>query len=152
MDHTHTGLESKIHERRLKIADLRRRGYTHKTDVARELHISRITVARDWAAIDEWWRQIAAQDVGVAKGRDAEILDKLIGAIIIKALDPEAKSQNFYIDRVIALIDRKAKLLGMDAPTKVNIVDDIRRRAIEEGLDPEAAIIEATRIIGGVVL
>jgi hypothetical protein len=31
-------------------------------------------------------------------------------------------------------------------------VDDIRRRALEEGLDPEAAIIEATRIIGGVVL
>lgn len=44
-------------------------------------------------------------------------------------------------------IERRCKLLGLDAPEKVDITLKIRERAIAEGLDPDRAVAAAERIL-----
>ena len=50
-------------------------------------------------------------------------------------------------------IDRRCKLLGLDAPSKIDIEVRLRKIAEENGLDPDAAVKEAMQILasGGLV-
>ena len=45
-------------------------------------------------------------------------LDQVLEVALAKALDPNDKAAMFAIDRVLTIMDRRAKLLGLDAPTK----------------------------------
>jgi hypothetical protein len=47
----------------------------------------------------------------------------------------------------LRIMEREARLLGLDAPQRVDITARIRQMAIEEGLDPDEAVEEARRII-----
>lgn len=44
------------------------------------------------------------------------------------------------INTMIRLMEREAKLLGLDAPTKVDITARVRQAAEEEGISPEEAV------------
>lgn len=44
------------------------------------------------------------------------------------------------IQTAIRLLEREAKLMGLDAPTKVDISAKVRAMAVEEGFDPDDAI------------
>lgn len=44
-------------------------------------------------------------------------------------------------------IDRRIKLLGIDAPVKVDITERVRAFALAQGFDPEEAVTEAQRIV-----
>lgn len=62
------------------------------------------------------------------------------------------KVQAGDVPAILALLkieEREAKLLGLDAPAKIDIEHRIRQIAEEAGLDPEEAVQEAQRIIGG---
>jgi hypothetical protein len=48
---------------------------------------------------------------------------------------------------VLKILERQSKLLGLDAPIKINVEDRIRQVALAEGLDPEEALEEARAII-----
>ena len=53
-------------------------------------------------------------------------------------------------DRVLRIMERRAKLLGLDAPIKVNVERTIRELARERGLteeETERALAEAAEII-----
>lgn len=55
------------------------------------------------------------------------------------------------IDRVLRIMERRAKYLGLDAPVKVDmvhtVIDEARRLAQAEGLDEDAVVAEARRIL-----
>jgi hypothetical protein len=47
----------------------------------------------------------------------------------------------------LKILERQSKLLGLDAPARIDITARIRQMAIEEGLDPDEAVEEARRIV-----
>lgn len=60
-------------------------------------------------------------------------LNRLLGAHMSKAVDPKDPEQLAYSARVLAIIDRQAKLYGVDAPTQIQITatDDHIREYVE---------------------
>lgn len=48
-------------------------------------------------------------------------MDRLTRAIWTKAIDPDHPEQMIAIQRVMMILDREAKLLGVDAPTEVDV-------------------------------
>ena len=53
----------------------------------------------------------------------------------------------FAIDRVLMIMDRRAKLLGLDAPQKVDHEHRIQMLAEANGFDPDEAVEEARRVL-----
>ena len=53
------------------------------------------------------------------------------------------------LDRILRVMERRARLLGLDVPERIDITARIRERAIEEGLDPDLALAAAERILSG---
>lgn len=51
------------------------------------------------------------------------------------------------IDRALAIQERRAKYLGLDAPARIDVETRIRVMAEQMGLDPDAAVKEAQRIL-----
>jgi hypothetical protein len=70
-------------------------------------------------------------------------LDRLLFAVWQKALSGDLEC----IDRALKIEARRAKLLGLDAPEKVDIEWRIRLMARSLGLDEDAAVAEAEREI-----
>lgn len=60
-------------------------------------------------------------------------LNRLLGSHMSKAVDPKNPEQLAYSARVLAIIDRQAKLYGVDAPTQIQITasDDHIREYVE---------------------
>jgi len=48
---------------------------------------------------------------------------------------------------VLKIMERQSKLLGLDAPVRIDIEHRIREMAVAEGLDPDEAVEEARAII-----
>lgn len=72
-----------------------------------------------------------------------ERLDRILFAIWKRALDGDL----LCIDRVLRIEERRAKLLGLDAPDKIDIEWRIRLMARSLGFDEDAAVEEAQRVI-----
>ncbi len=105
----------------------------------------------DVAALRAEWRAEAGQD------RDEWIaceLGKLeaIEAECWRILYNDAKGQLFAIDRILSVMARRAALLGLDAPTRVNLEATVRgeaeRIARERDLPLDEVLAEVARIIG----
>jgi hypothetical protein len=73
--------------------------------------------------------------------------DRVLFALWKRALDINDPQQLECIDRVLKIEVRRAKLLGLDAPDKIDIEWRIRLMAKSLGLDEEAAVEEAQRVI-----
>jgi hypothetical protein len=79
-----------------------------------------------------------------------ERLDRILFAVWKRALDINDPQQLDCIDRVLKIEQRRAKLLGLDAPDKVDIEWRIRLMARSLGFDESeenAAVQEAERYI-----
>lgn len=74
---------------------------------------------------------------------EVERLDALLGALWDLALGGNLQA----IDRVLAVMQRRAAYLGLDAPQKIDVEHRIRAAAEAEGLDPDEAVAEARRIL-----
>jgi len=79
-------------------------------------------------------------------------LDRLDALLL--GLWPEASRGRWLaVDRVLAIMDRRAKYLGLDAPVKrddrvtMDFATAARRIAEAEGLDPATFVIEAEAIL-----
>ena len=48
---------------------------------------------------------------------------------------------------VLSIMDRRAKLLGLDAPQRIDLTGWIREMAIAEGLDPDQTVRDAESIV-----
>ncbi len=106
-----------IVERRARVAALRLSGLRDQSRIAAHLGVSPPTIHRDCKALDAQWRAEAVADVATEKGLDLDRLECLIAAVW-----PEATRGNLpAVDRVTRLLERKARLLGLDAPARMAV-------------------------------
>lgn len=126
-----------------RVATLRLAGEQNQARIAEHLGVSPGTISRDFAALDQRFQAQAAQDIATAKGLDLERIETLIRGLWGEA----ANGRWLAVDRVVALLARKAAMLGYDAPAKVDLARYVREQALALGLDPDLAVAEAERII-----
>src|SRR3990172_1159922 len=103
-----------------------------------------------------------SQRFGVSPGRVGDLIRQYANEIRIKGLRTVAEYRQVQLERIqtayasiwpnilrgrvdaintmIRLMEREAKLLGLDAPTKVDITARIVALAQAEGIDPDEAI------------
>lgn len=84
-------------------------------DIAEHLGVGKSTVNRDVKALKEQWYQQAQEDIEQFMGLHARRLDRLLYALMEKALNGDVKA----VDRVLAIMDRQAALHGV--PTHFNL-------------------------------
>ncbi len=133
----------KITERRRAVAALRLKGVRKQAEVAVLLGVSVGTINADFKALDADFQERAAADIRVEKGIDLARIEAMIASLWDRALDPACKSQTWLIDRVLSLLQHKAKLLGLEAPAKIDVEHRVRALAAELGLDEDEAVAVA---------
>lgn len=136
-------VERRILERRRKVSQLRLAGVRDQRTIAAKLEVSLGTINSDFKALDDVYRERSAEDIATAKGQDLERIDELIAALWTEA----KRGKWLAIDRIIALMERRARLLGLDAPHRIDIEMRVRQLAADLGLDPDEAVVEAQRVI-----
>ena len=120
---------AEIEAREVKALDMRLAGAPYR-QIGKALGVSHVQAQQD---VKRMLREYATEPV--AKVRDAEVarLDKLVMAHWDKAVEGNVESTRM----VLTIMDRRAKLLGLDAPQKLDITGWLREMALSEGLDPE---------------
>ena len=100
-----------IAARRTQVASLRLAHLT-ETEIAAKLGVAQSTVSRDLTAIRaEWYdRRMTAYDDWVAE--ELAKLDRLERSLLPLAVS----GQTSAVDRVLGVMDRRARLLGLDKP------------------------------------
>jgi hypothetical protein len=127
---------------RERIAELRLKSWTQQM-IAREMGLSRATVVRELRVLTDEWKRAAAADIAAAKARDLQALEtlereawaewersKLDYARHVQQQGGEGGGYNRtetggrlgdpkYLQIAINAHERRARLLGLDAPAKV---------------------------------
>jgi hypothetical protein len=101
------------------------------------LGVSKSTISNDWQIVNSWWREQAALDV------DEEIWTELVRLdALLEALWPKAESGDLQaVDRMLGVIDRRIRILGLEAPKRVNVdTQGVVRQYV--GIDPANFDIE----------
>ena len=143
--------QREIIERRRRVAELRLSGVRKQVDVAARLGYSLGTINGDFRAIDKQWQEETMADIDAEKRMDLARIESLIAALWPKAI----KADTYSIDRIVTLMQHKAKLLGTEAPVKredkhsIEITMLARQLAESDGLDANDILAEATAILAG---
>lgn len=154
MVHTMTHPNRRKHEvemeaRRRKVAAILLSGVSDQRTIADQLGVDRSTISRDIKAIEKQWQESAVQDIAAAKGKDLQRTERLIQALWQDAI----KGKWLATDRVISLMQHRAKLLGLEAPQKredthrIEILSIVEGIAESTGLDTAEILAEAERIV-----
>ena len=158
----------------LEISRRNIRGET-QTEIAAALGITQQQVSIDFKVVERRWREATTLDRDEFKARELAKIDELERTYWLEweaskrekqitntkkvqlssvddrteaALRREQRDGNpSYLAGIQWCIERRCALLGLDAPTKIDIETRIRAAATEMGLDPDDAVQEAQRII-----
>lgn len=113
--HADPGKAEAATERRLQALELRKAGATYRAIGAR-LGVSE---AQSYKDVQTELQRIAAESADVAADVRTLELERLDALLL--ALWAQAKQGNQgAVDRVLRVMERRAKLLGLDAPTKID--------------------------------
>jgi transcriptional regulator with XRE-family HTH domain len=105
--------QDEISARRRKVADLRLLHLT-QTEIAERLGVSQATIANDLAAVREQWTERSGTAYGEWLAEELAKLDRLELALLPLAL----QGQTAAADRVLSIMDRRSRLLGLDKPER----------------------------------
>jgi hypothetical protein len=131
--------QGRLDSRRLMVLEGRMGGATFR-DLAEQLSVGLATVHNDYTqAIKKWITPLADE----ARDLEAARLDRLMFSRWQLALDGNDQA----LDRVLKIMTRRAKLLGLDEPRKIDITAMLERVAEEAGIDVEEALADADEII-----
>jgi hypothetical protein len=83
------------------------------TTIAARLRVSTRTVKKDIKVIERWWRDSAVRDRQKLVDREVILLDQLEAAWFRRALWDEGA-----FDRMMRIMERRARMLGLDAPVQ----------------------------------
>lgn len=109
--------------RRMHVSDWLLQGYTYdqmgEALAGLDMASSKSTIASDVRQIQQEWRAAytrafmdhASQQLAVLNALEAKLMRMTMGE----------KANLWAIDRLLGILDRKAKLLGLDAPSKVEV-------------------------------
>lgn len=131
--------------RRRQVAQLRLAGYHDAEVIAQQLGVSARTIRRDFVWLDAQYRQEALADTITLKGQQLQRIEEAITGIY-----SDVRAGRYgAITVFLGLLDRQAKLMGLDAPKLVQIDMEARLRYYAEqyGLDPDATVAEAQHIL-----
>lgn len=169
-----------IEARRRRVAELAAAGYDVReiTETLAQLNanagadgpiysgISKSNVERDIQYLEERWAAEALEAIDSRKARHVAQIEAdiaywrrqvlLVGSGRRGAVDAEAQQQDLetrsrlYRDHVRPLMRDLADLLGLKAPTKIDISETVKRWAREEGWDESRAVELAREVVAGV--
>jgi hypothetical protein len=128
------------HDRQLRALTLRKGGASYD-EIAAELGYSNRGGA--YKAVSSALRETLREPADDVRALELDRLDHMMSAVWPAALCGDIAAQQ----QVLRLMERRAKYLGLDAPARVDIEARIRTVAEELGLDPDAAVAEAARIL-----
>ena len=121
-----------IADRREKVAELTRSGFSQRA-LARRLDVSPGTVNSDLRQIRRDWAELRAGKYEEYVGQQMARLTQLE-----RTLAPGLAERDLgAIDRAIKILDRRARLLGLDAPQAMTLSFSVEegRRKVAEYLD-----------------
>lgn len=132
--------------RRMHVGEWLLQGYTHEQMMealtGMELPSSRSTVTNDIREVKREWKDRFTQAYMAHASQQLAVLDALETKLMRLAM--AEKANLWAIDRLLGVLDRKAKLLGLDAPSKVEVSLKIEAISIalqgtlaEMGVDPD---------------
>lgn len=101
-------------ERRAKAVQLRRMGWSYSR-IANQLGMTKSSVHKAVTKALTETQQALDVEADTLRAQELERLDELQSHIWIEASKGNLKA----VDRILKIIERRAKLLGLDAPTKV---------------------------------
>ena len=87
-------------------------GIRDQVRIAERLNVSGATISRDVKEIEAQWREQTIATLDSAKAKDVERIERLIAGIWERAINGEMQA----IDRMLKLLNHRAKLLGLYAP------------------------------------
>lgn len=125
--------------RRLRIAEMLLAHVPYRT-IGAQLGISKSMVAKEVALIRAEWRERAARAYQTHVDEELGKIEALERYVLAKAMHGglDEGADLAAVDRAIALMDRRARLLGLDKPQKVEVaVEDLeaKRQRARELLD-----------------
>jgi hypothetical protein len=122
--------------------ELRRAGVTYEV-IARQLGYADRTGA--YRAVRTALAQNIKEPADDVRALELERLDALLRGVWVPATQGNVQA----LDRVLKIMDRRAALLGLDEPVKIDLRPFILAEAQRMGLDEAEAVAAAEAIIGG---
>lgn len=105
-------------ERRLLVLEARKAGYSYQ-QIADQLGISKGTVCKDLTRVLAEYHARTAEEVERLRALETERLDHML-----RGIWPRATSGHLgAIERALKIMERRAKLLGLDGPIKIAPTD-----------------------------
>ena len=133
-----TSKQDEITARRNQVATLRLAHLT-QAEIAARVGVSVGTVNADLKAIRDAWQERARTSIDEWVGEELAKLDRLERSLMPLALQGQATAA----DRVLSVMDRRAKLLGLNKPERFEHTV-ITRDAIETEIERLEAELAAT--------
>lgn len=132
-----------IEERRARVATLYRRGWS-QTCIAKEIGVSQGTISIDLSAIIKHWRESRLDDLDAQRSVELEKLNSIEAAAwlawdesrgthqrrttgintrgeVDETVTEELAGDARFLQVALSCIDRRCKLLGLDAPDQVQV-------------------------------
>jgi hypothetical protein len=106
------------------------------------------TVSGAYSALQRALARTIQEPADAVRRLEVERLDRMIELLWADAHDPAARpgARLFIFDRILAVMDRRARYLGLDAPQKVDVQHDVRAIAESLGLDAAEAVRIAEQV------
>ena len=130
--------------RRLAVTELLLAGRSLR-EIGRELNCSAATAQRDAAVIRKQWREEDLADADEHIRQDLKRIDTALHSI----WDEVQRGNLPAIDRMIRLLDQRAKYLGLYAPERIQ--SEIAVTYLEQVREEDAVIAEYAEIIEDVI-
>lgn len=100
--------------------------------IAERLGVGKSTIGRDVQAIRKGWRGEARTSIQEHIEAHLGELAALKDAIRKDALNTKSEKQLAAIDRMVKLLEREAKMLGLDQPAKSEVAVDLSKLSPEK--------------------
>lgn len=126
--------------RQVRALELRRNGASFD-QIARDLGYGDRTGAHK--AVLTALRDTLTEPAEAVRTLELARLDAMLEGIWPAAIAGDVQA----IHTVLKIQDRRARYLGLDQPIRIDVEAHIRAVAIEQGLDPDEAVMEAVRIL-----
>jgi hypothetical protein len=124
-----------IEKRRTEVAPLVLAHFSYR-QIAERLGVAPSTISEDVKAMREQWRQRSSADYGTFLAEETAKLDLLERELLPEALHggPEGGLNLQAVDRLLAIRDRRARMLGLDSPSRVEVtMSHVPRRGLHRG-------------------
>lgn len=135
-------LDSAVLARQVAVAELLRTGY-RTSEIARKLDVNLSTIKADISLIRKEWEEHRLDSIDEHVNDQLEKLAKAETAMW--PLIDSGKA--WAVDRLLGILEQRAKLLGLYQPVKVDVEHKLREMAVANGLDPDQVIREAESVL-----